>query len=173
MTLAIFGRLNSLNKISILGGVHYKIFHLVIFFFFLQDEIFITVGPWLMKLYTTPHSILTLVTWVPQSRLAFGQTESYSVQPRLPLAATIGPAGRSRVFFYWVRPASLMVGPNYKARSTLSYSYYIGPPSPPPPPKEAKLHPNVIENLSGLNQIWPQILTQVQQLIFVKNHLLS
>ena len=27
-----------------------------------------------MKLYTTPPSILTLVTWVPQSRLAFGQT---------------------------------------------------------------------------------------------------
>ena len=65
-----------------------------------------------MKLYPTPPSILTLVTWVPQSRLAFGhsarrlaiagprQTESYSVQPRLPLAATIGPAGRSRVFFY-------------------------------------------------------------------------
>ena len=72
-----------------------------------------------MKLYITPPSILTLVTWVPQSRLAFGhsarrlavgpqalgQTESYSVQPRLPLAATIGSAGRSRVFFDRVRPA--------------------------------------------------------------------
>ena len=34
-------------------------------------EIFITVGPCLMKLFTTPPSILTLVTWVPQSRLAF------------------------------------------------------------------------------------------------------
>ena len=33
-----------------------------------------TVGPWLMKLYTTPPYILTLVTWVPQSKLAFGQT---------------------------------------------------------------------------------------------------
>ena len=57
-----------------------------------------------MKLYMTPPYILTLVTWVPQSRLAFahsahrlavgppalGQTESYSVQPRLPLAAMIG-----------------------------------------------------------------------------------
>ena len=63
-----------------------------------------------MKLYTTPPSILTLVTWVQRTqawplansarRLAFGQTESYSVQPRLPLAATIGPAGQSRVFFY-------------------------------------------------------------------------
>ena len=27
-----------------------------------------------MKLYTTPSSILTLVTWVPQSRLAFGHS---------------------------------------------------------------------------------------------------
>ena len=63
-----------------------------------------------MKLYTTPPSILTLVTWVQRMqawplansacRLAFGQTESYSVQPHLPLAATIGPAGRSRFFFY-------------------------------------------------------------------------
>ena len=69
-----------------------------------------------MKLYTTPPSILTLVTWVQGTqawpsansalRLAFGQTESYSVQPRLPLAATIGPAGRSRVFFDRVRPAA-------------------------------------------------------------------
>ena len=76
--------------------------------FFLQDKIGITVGPWLMKLYFTPQSILTLVTWVPQSRLTFGprQTESYSEQPRLPLAATIGPAGRSRVFFDRVRHAA-------------------------------------------------------------------
>ena len=67
-----------------------------------------------MKLYTTPPSILTLVTWVPQSKLAFGhsprrlavgppalgETESYSMQPCLLLAATISPAGRSRVLFY-------------------------------------------------------------------------
>ena len=33
-----------------------------------------TVGPWLMKLYTNLPSILTLVTWVLQSKLAFGQT---------------------------------------------------------------------------------------------------
>ena len=32
------------------------------------------VGLWLMKLRTTPPSILTLVTWEPQSKLAFGQT---------------------------------------------------------------------------------------------------
>ena len=65
-----------------------------------------------MMLYPTPPSILTLVTWVQRTqawpsansarRLAFGQTESYSVQPRLPLAATIG--GRSRVFFDRVPP---------------------------------------------------------------------
>ena len=68
-----------------------------------------------MKLYTTPPSILTLVTWVPQSKLrtlagrrASGPrpSQSYSVQPRLPLAATIGPAGRSRVFFDKVWPAA-------------------------------------------------------------------
>ena len=35
-------------------------------------------------------------------RMAFGPTpsQSYSLQPCLPLAATIGPAGRSSVFFY-------------------------------------------------------------------------
>ena len=65
----------------------------------------------LMKLYhTTPPSILNLVTWVQRTqawpsansavRLAFGQTDYYIVQPRLPLATTIGPAGQSRVFFY-------------------------------------------------------------------------
>ena len=63
-----------------------------------------------MKLYTTPPPILTLVTWVQGTqalpsansarRLAFGQTESYSVQTPLPLAAMIGPASQSRVFFY-------------------------------------------------------------------------
>ena len=64
------------------------------------------------KLYTAPPSILTLVTWVqrtqawssaiPARRLAFGQTKfyKYSVQPCLPLAATISPEGRPRVFFY-------------------------------------------------------------------------
>ena len=39
---------------------------------FFLNEIFITLGTRLMKLYTTPPSILTLVTWIPQSRLAFG-----------------------------------------------------------------------------------------------------
>ena len=36
-----------------------------------------------------------------------------------------------------------------------------------------KLHPNAIENLSGQNQIWPQILTKVWQVFFVKDHLLG
>ena len=38
------------------------------------EKIIITVGLWLMKLYTNPPSMLTLVTWVPQSKLGFGQT---------------------------------------------------------------------------------------------------
>ena len=85
----------------------------------------------LVKLYTTPPFILTLVTWVPQGRLAFGhsarrlavgppvlgQTKFLSVQPRLLLVATIGPAGGLRVFFYWVRPASFMVWPDFTAPS--------------------------------------------------------
>ena len=87
------------------------------------------------KLYTTPPSILTLLTWVQHMqawplansacRLVFGQTESYSVQPCLPLAATIGPASQLRVIFYWVWPASLMEGPDYTAPScpTASVSY--------------------------------------------------
>ena len=79
---------------------------------FLQKNIFflenmILVGSWRVELefrvlaqtsfYTTPPSILIFMTWVLQSRLAFGhsarklvvgplalrQTESYSVQPRL------------------------------------------------------------------------------------------
>ena len=61
-----------------------------------------------MKLYTTPPSTLTLMTWVQQSRLAFGhsarrlaigpsalgQTESYNVWSCFPLVATIGPVGQ-------------------------------------------------------------------------------
>ena len=56
-----------------------------------------------MQLYTTPPSILIIETWVQRTqawpsassarRLAFGQTKSYSVQPRLPLAAMIGTVG--------------------------------------------------------------------------------
>ena len=74
-----------------------------------------------MKLYTTPPSNLYLVIWVhrtqawplanPTHRLAFGQTKSYSVQLRMPLAAMIGPAGLLRVFFYGVPPAYFMIGP--------------------------------------------------------------
>ena len=71
-----------------------------------------------MTLSTTPPSILTLVTWVPPSKLAFGhsarrltvgppalgQTESYSVQPCLPLTATIGPI---KSLFLW-SPARIL-----------------------------------------------------------------
>ena len=61
-----------------------------------------------------------------------------------------------------------MVGPDYSNQSCPTAIIWD-----PQPPKEVKLHPNVIENLSGLNQILPQILTQVWQVIFVKDHLLS
>ena len=75
-------------------GIHYKIFHLKFFSRNLADEAL------LQNYYdTAPASILTLVTWVPQSRLAFGysahrlavgpqalgKNKSYSVQPRWPL----------------------------------------------------------------------------------------
>ena len=67
-----------------------------------------------MKLYITPPSILTLVTWVPQSRLAFGhpahrladgppalgQTESYSAQPLLAAGGYNQPLSQLGVFFY-------------------------------------------------------------------------
>ena len=66
-----------------------------------------------MKGFTTPASILTLVTLAfghSACRLAvgppaLGQTELYSVQPHLPLATTIGPVGRSRVSFNRVGPS--------------------------------------------------------------------
>ena len=69
--------------------------------------------------FTPPSTypfILPLVTWIPQSKLAFsqtpphrlavglpalGQTESYSVQHHLPLATTF-----CQVFFARVRPAA-------------------------------------------------------------------
>ena len=52
-------------------------------------------------IYPTPLSILPFVTWVPQSKLAFGQTPRRASGPRpnrilqcaASLAATIGPAG--------------------------------------------------------------------------------
>ena len=81
-----------------------------------------------MKPYTTPPFIIPLATWVQRTQtrpsansapmLAFGQTESYSVQPCLPLVAMMS---ESRVFFYWVRPASLMVVPNYTAPTLKSW----------------------------------------------------
>ena len=74
----VFGKKEPIFFISILFGIVHgfgfgNFFNQISLFkkhfcFFLQDEKFITVGPWLMKLYTTPPSILTLVTWVPQNR---------------------------------------------------------------------------------------------------------
>ena len=88
-----------------------------------------------MKLYTTPPSILTLVTWVQRTqawpsansarRLAFGQTESYSVHHRLSLAATFGPAGRLSLFL--LNPARILDGRARLYSSELSYGSYTGP----------------------------------------------
>ena len=50
------------------------------------------------------------------------------MKPWLPLAATISPAGRLGVFFYWIRPASLMVGSDYTA-PTCPKKLYTTPPS--------------------------------------------
>ena len=47
-------------------------------------------------------------------------SQSHSVQPHLPLESMLGPAGRSRVFFYLAR--CLIVRPNYAATATVSYS---------------------------------------------------
>ena len=81
-----------------------------------------------MKLYITPPSILTLVTWVQSmqawlsansaGRLAFGQTESYSVQPRLPLAATIKS-------LFLLSPARILDGRAQLYSSELSFSFCI------------------------------------------------
>ena len=50
----------------------------------------LTVGPWPVKLYTTQPYIVTLVTWVPQIRLAFGHPHRESWPSSLrPSAITI------------------------------------------------------------------------------------
>ena len=65
--------------------------------------------PLLMKLYATPPSILTLVTWVPQSRLAFSQTPHIGWPSGLgPLAITILQCAASLAAGGYVRP----FGPN-------------------------------------------------------------
>ena len=58
-----------------------------------------------MKLYTTPPSILTLVTWVPQSMLAFGQIESYSI--------------------FLLSPARILDGRAWLCRAELTYSLKV------------------------------------------------
>ena len=72
----------------------------IFFYFFLQIEIFITVGPWVMKLYTTPPSIKTFGDLGTAEKAGLGPNSARrlavchhnSTQPRLPLVATIGPA---------------------------------------------------------------------------------
>ena len=75
----------------------------------------------LQLLYPTPPSILTLVTYVLAAAGYDRPCGSFYMESGPP--ATIGPAGlfiwslALRVFLYRVPPASLMVGPNYKAPS--------------------------------------------------------
>ena len=61
-----------------------------------------------MKLYTTPSYILTKAWALANSEcwLAFGQTESYSVQPRLLLAAMIWLQADQEYFL--LSPASIL-----------------------------------------------------------------
>ena len=90
-----------------------------------------------MKLYTIPPSILTLVTWVPQSRLAFGQTPGVGWPLGLrPLAITILQCAASLAAGGYDRPwgpikslfllSCLIVRPNadssdFSYTTTLSY----------------------------------------------------
>ena len=92
-----------------------------------------------MKLYTTPPSILTLVTWVPQSKLAFGQTPHVgwpsglrpSAKPN-PTVCSLACRWRLRsalradqeAFSIETHPLSLIVRP-YAGSSELSYSESI------------------------------------------------
>ena len=67
-------------------------------------EIFITEGPCLMKLYTTPPSILTLLTWAPQSRLAFGHSaHRLAIGP--PALAKPNPKVCSLACRWWLQSA--------------------------------------------------------------------
>ena len=87
-------------------------------------------GPWLMKLYTTPPSILTLVTWVPQSRLAFGHSaRRLAIGPlakRNPTVSSLACRWRLRSalradqesFSIETHPLSLIVRPDYTAPSS-------------------------------------------------------
>ena len=55
---------------------------------------------------------------------ALNKNKSYSLQPCLPLAATINNAGQSKVFFIETHPLFLIVRP-YADSSELSYSQKI------------------------------------------------
>ena len=91
-----------------------------------------------MRLYTSPPPILTLVTWVPQSRLAFGQTPHVGRPSGLrPSAITIlqcaallaaggydRPCGRIKSLFLLSPARCLIVRPHANS-SELSYSYSI------------------------------------------------
>ena len=93
--------------------------------------------PWLMKLFTTPPSILILVTWVHRMqawpsansarRLAFeSESESYSVQPASLAAGdyyrTCGPIES----LFLLSPARILDGKAQLYSFQLSYSYCMG-----------------------------------------------
>ena len=58
----------------------------------------------LMKLYVTPPSILTLVTWVPQSRLAFDHS-AYRLVIGPPALAKSNPTMCSLACRWWLQLA--------------------------------------------------------------------
>ena len=93
-------------------------------------------GPWLVKLHPTPLSILHHghhPPWHGYSRVGHHRRigwpsglctfKSYSVQLRLPQAASMGPLGWSRVFFYWNPPSIIDKRASLSHSSQLSYSY--------------------------------------------------
>ena len=88
-----------------------------------------------MKLYTTPPYILTIVTWLPQSRLAFGQTPRVGwplgLQPSaitiLQCAALLGAGGYNQPCGlianpFLLSPARCLIVRPYADTSKLSYS---------------------------------------------------
>ena len=94
-----------------------------------------------MKIYTTPPSIQTLVTWVPQSKLAFGQTPNVgwpsglcpSAKPN-PTVSSLAcrwqlrsaPRADRESFLIETHPLCLIVRPyadNYELSYTTTLSY--------------------------------------------------
>ena len=144
-----------------------------------------------LKLYTTPSSILTFVTWVPQSRLAFGHSAGRLVVGPLPnliiqCAASLTTGGYDRPCkpiksLFLLSPARILDGKAWLYSSKLSYSAVVLNISSCIFLKlqeeiicnGQKLHPDVGEKLSNSDQIWPQILGKSWQVNHLKNQLLG